>query len=217
MKAIFMLLACGCGAYGLDPALDVSQYAHKSWTSRDGFFKGAVSVIAQTPDGYLWLSTVFGLLRFDGVGCVPWQPPAGQSLPDQYVSWLLTARDGRLWIGTRMGVVSWKDGKLTHYPELIGGFSGPLLEDREGTIWAGRYGGREGSCVRFTGVRRGATEKTAVSARALTSLYEDRAGNLWAGGLAYLWRWKPGTPKFYRLPDRSFRSTALTKATTVSC
>ena len=33
--------------------------------------------IAQTPDGYLWLGTEFGLLRFDGVRSVPWQPPGG--------------------------------------------------------------------------------------------------------------------------------------------
>src|SRR5262245_46725819 len=49
------------------PTLDVSQLAHASWTLGDGFAKGAIHSIAQTPDGYLWLGTEFGLLRFDGV------------------------------------------------------------------------------------------------------------------------------------------------------
>ena len=52
-----MLLVC-FSAFALNPALDVNQYAHKSWTIRDGFFKGRIESIAQTPDGYLWLGTV---------------------------------------------------------------------------------------------------------------------------------------------------------------
>jgi ligand-binding sensor domain-containing protein len=48
---------------------------------REGFVKGAINAIAQTPDGYLWLGTEFGLIRFDGVRPVTWQPPAGQRLP----------------------------------------------------------------------------------------------------------------------------------------
>ena len=78
MLAGGMLALCPC-AKALDPALDVSQYAHTAWKIRDGFSKGYISSIAQTPDGYLWLGTEFGLLRFDAVRAVPWQPPAGQS------------------------------------------------------------------------------------------------------------------------------------------
>ena len=40
--------------------------------------------------------------------------------PSSYIRSLLAARDGRLWIGTTEGLASWKDGKLTHYPELAG-------------------------------------------------------------------------------------------------
>src|ERR1700692_355651 len=104
----------------LDPSLEVSQYAHNAWTIRDGFFKGTVHSIAQTPDGYLWLGTEFGLFRFDGVRSVPWQPPAGEHLPGSDIRSLIAARDGGLWIGATGGLASWKDGKLTHYPELVG-------------------------------------------------------------------------------------------------
>ena len=50
-----VFLVCRPLAYALDPGLDVSQYAHTAWNSS----------IAQTPDGYLWVGTEFGLLRFD--------------------------------------------------------------------------------------------------------------------------------------------------------
>jgi ligand-binding sensor domain-containing protein len=132
-----MLLAgCPC-AFALDPALDVSQYAHTAWKVREGFTKGFIYSIAQTPDGYLWLGTEFGLLRFDGIRNVPWQPPPGQHLPSSQIASLLAARDGTLWIGTWKGLASWKDGKLTQYPELAGRAIFGLLEDREGTVWAG--------------------------------------------------------------------------------
>ena len=42
-------------AFALNPDLDINQYAHKTWTVRDGFFKGSIYAIAQMPDGYLWL------------------------------------------------------------------------------------------------------------------------------------------------------------------
>ena len=65
-------------ALALNPALDVSQYAHTAWKVRDGFTKGIINSVAQTPDGYLWLGTDFGLVRFDGVRTVPWTLPGGE-------------------------------------------------------------------------------------------------------------------------------------------
>jgi len=124
-----MLLAGPPCAFALNPALDVSEYAHTAWKIREGFTKGIILSIAQTPDGYLWLGTEFGLLRFDGVRNVPWQPPPSQHLPSSDVKSLLAARDGTLWIGTLKGLASWKDGKLTQYPELAGQAIYTLLED----------------------------------------------------------------------------------------
>src|ERR1700686_4605415 len=74
-------MACCPCASALNPSLDINQYAHTAWMIGDGFFKSAISSIAQTPDGYLWLGTESGLLRFDGVRTVPWQPPAGEHSP----------------------------------------------------------------------------------------------------------------------------------------
>src|SRR5271170_6154168 len=99
-KATLILLACCPCAFALNPSLDINQYAHTAWTIRDGFFKGVITSIAQTPDGYLWLGTDSALLRFDGVRSVPWQLPAGEYLSSSYIRRLLAARDGRLWIGT---------------------------------------------------------------------------------------------------------------------
>src|SRR6266404_7264218 len=80
------MLAWGPCAFALDPALEVSQYAHTSWKIRDGFTNGIILSIAQTTDGYVWLGTESGLLRFDGVRSVPFQPPSGQQPPSGRIS-----------------------------------------------------------------------------------------------------------------------------------
>src|SRR6266851_3095454 len=127
-RALILLTCCTC-AFALHHDLDVSQYAHKSWTVREGFFKSGIRGITQTPDGYLWLGTQFGLLRFDGVKSVAWNPPPGQHLPGNFIRGILAARDGTLWIGTTKGLASWKGGKLTQYPELAGHDVFRVLED----------------------------------------------------------------------------------------
>ena len=176
-----------------------------------GFSKSVFYSIAQTPDGYLWLATTDGLLRFDGVQSVPWQPPAGDRLPDLYISSVISGRDGRLWIGTRRGLASWKDGKLTHYPEFDGQNVGKLLEDREGTIWAGTFSAQGGKLCEIHGGKSRCYGEDGSFGPGPNALYEDKAGNLWAGGLAYLWRWRPGPPKLYRLPDPKLSVHALTE------
>ncbi len=84
MQAVFVFgvfgALCPC-AFGLNPALEINQYAHRAWTVRDGDFKGSIYAIAQMPDGYLWLGTEFGLAQFDGVKSRNWRPPDGEHLP----------------------------------------------------------------------------------------------------------------------------------------
>ena len=199
--AAAVLLACCRCATALNPALDINQYAHNAWTIRDGFFKSVIYSIAQTPDGYLWLGTEFGLLRFDGVRSVSWQPPAGEHLPSTYVRSVLAARDGRLWIGTAEGLASWKDGKLAHYPELAGQNVHALVEDREGVVWAG--GGLPTG--RLCAIRRGSVQcygQDGSLGRGFFFLHEDSGGNLWTAGPIGLLRWKPDPPKLYPMPDQ---------------
>jgi signal transduction histidine kinase/ligand-binding sensor domain-containing protein len=198
--ALGILLACCSKALALDPSLDINQYAHTSWKIREGFSKGRVTSFAQTPDGYLWLGTEFGLLRFDGVHNVRWDPPTGEHLPSSYIRSLLAAQDGRLWIGTYKGLASWKDGKLTEYRELAGQTVDVLLQDREGTIWAGGYAGSIGRLCTIDSVRALCYGDDGRLGLWVASLYEDSRGNLWVGAQTGLWRWKPGPPKLYPMP-----------------
>ena len=184
-------------ASALNPDLDVSQYAHTSWKIRDGFVKGEIDSMAQTQDGYLWLGTEFGLYRFDGIRAIPWKPE-GQHLPPGSIRSLLVTRDGTLWIGAD-GLASFRNGKATEYPDLAQFYIFSLLEDHEGNVWVGAGGLPFGRLCRIhDGIVQcyGADGKFG---RIVRGLFEDSAGNLWAGVLDGVWKWNPGHPRYFHL------------------
>jgi signal transduction histidine kinase/ligand-binding sensor domain-containing protein len=195
-----LLFECDSMAGGIEPSLDVTQYAHTAWNVRDGRFKDPISSIAQTPDGYLWLGTQFGLVRFDGVRAVTWQPPAGQQLPSINIRSLFAGSDGRLWIGTQLGLASWKDGTLTTHRESAGVVGG-MIEDREGTVWVGtRYPPPGKLCAyRKDGVL--CYGEDGEFGTRVSSVLEDRQGHIWVGAEQGVWRWRPGEPRRFPLHD----------------
>ena len=65
-------------ALALDPDKHIDQYAHETWTAQDGLPGEAVYQILQSPDGYLWLRTSAGLVRFDGERFVLVDPVVGK-------------------------------------------------------------------------------------------------------------------------------------------
>jgi signal transduction histidine kinase/ligand-binding sensor domain-containing protein len=186
-------------AFGLNPDRLLSQYAHTTWRTSDGFFNSAPTAITQTSDGYIWIGTQSGLVRFDGVRFVPWTPPVGNQLPSSNITSLLSARDGSLWIGTMRGPVHWKNGELTTYPN-IAGFVDFFLEDRRGLVWMARtrVHDKMGPVCRMTdtkaqcyGVADGVAEGNAAA------LAEDPQGGFWIGG-TLLQRWRAGSSEIYR-------------------
>jgi signal transduction histidine kinase/ligand-binding sensor domain-containing protein len=192
-----MLSALCSTAFGLDPRLSISQYAHTAWTFRDGFSTGNIFSMAQTPDGYFWLGGEFGIFRFDGVRAVPWQPPAGQELPEKFAFNLVAALDGTLWIGTFSGLASWDGVKLTRHPELANRFVQALFADHEGTVWVGTRGG-VGSYARLCAMRRGSSQcfgDDGSLGKTVWTISEDRSGVLRIGAESGIWRWKPGPPR----------------------
>jgi ligand-binding sensor domain-containing protein len=101
--------------WAVDSNKRISQYAHSAWRLQDGAFGGTPNAISQTTDGYIWIGTQAGLMRFDGVQFLVWTSPDGKHLPSSQVTSLLGARDGSLWIGMEGGLSRWDKGTLTDY------------------------------------------------------------------------------------------------------
>jgi PAS domain S-box-containing protein len=194
-----MLLSGIPAALALDPDLRISQYSHSAWRVRDGAFAGAPSSITQTTDGYVWIGTLAGLLRFDGVRFVPFVPPIGKHLPNPAVISLRGATDGSLWIGTASGLARWKNGELFTFPEVVGRVNS-IYEDHDGTIWITRSRTDAGGVCKVTvPVATCYTPNDGVPPNAQV-LIRDNLGFFLIGHSTGIIRWKPGSSTSYELP-----------------
>jgi ligand-binding sensor domain-containing protein/signal transduction histidine kinase len=92
-------------AFGLDHTRKISQYLHDKWGEDKGFIGGRIYAIGQSADGYLWIGTERGLVRFDGSNFTLIQQPLPNSPAIGPVRGLVTDASGNLWIrleGPRM-------------------------------------------------------------------------------------------------------------------
>jgi ligand-binding sensor domain-containing protein len=138
------------------------QYRFDSWTTDNGLPQASVNSILQTRDGFIWLATFGGLVRFDGLrfqvfntgntkglrsGRVPglfedragnlWMTTEGQGR--NIVRAIYEDADGALWIGMYdSGLYRLKDGRFTHFTTLEGLFDNgvfSVIEDGNGNFW----------------------------------------------------------------------------------
>ena len=130
------------------PSLPLTQYGIDTWDSSDGLPQSRIRAIVQTRDGYLWLGTANGLVRFDGVNFTTFDIRSG-SLKDNEVGCLVEDDEGVLWIGTYGGgLTRYKDGRFTTFTTADGLPDDSIRKmdkDRLGNIWfatprgVGRY------------------------------------------------------------------------------
>jgi len=196
VAAIGCLLASS-PASGLDSTLRLTQYRHTAWRVQDGSFAAAPNAIAQTSDGYIWIGTGAGLVKYDGVRFAPWTAP-GQPTPfSAMVLSLLAAADGTLWIGTETRLFSLKNNTLS---EHVGGRINAIIEDRHHRIWVARSRPTDptGGLCRATGEQPrciGGDDRLRLSYA--VTLAEDIDGNLWIGSSGQLLRWSDHSAQGY--------------------
>ena len=186
-----LLFLAAVGARALDPARSIAQYGLDAWLDRDGLPQNSVRVIRQTRNGYLWLGTEEGLVRFDGVRFTVYSSRNVPAFRQNTVEAILEGRDGSLWIGTANGLLRKRGEEFIAY-RVADGLPDDsvlsLLEDREGTLWIGtaRQGLVRRSQERFhspLGKAQGLPGEKVIT------LLQSRDGAVWIGtdsGLARL-------------------------------
>lgn len=123
-----------------------SAFTVRSWEAEDGLPENTIPAMTQTPDGYLWLATFNGLVRFDGRRMTVFDPVNTPEMPSSRIHRLAVDRRGRLWTLSEFGDVCWYQAGRFHLarPGVDLGDERilTLMEDREGKVW-GNIGLRE--------------------------------------------------------------------------
>ena len=127
-----------------------SPFTVDVWNTEDGLPQSSVIAITQTRDGYLWLGTLNGLVRFDGNSLTTFDVNTTPGLPGNVVVFLFEDRRTNLWAGTaNAGLCRIRNGVVQNFD--IGGLGGNVtaaFEDELGVVWFATSGGRKFVCWR---------------------------------------------------------------------
>ena len=176
MLACLAALQIGVSAVDSAPR-PIAEWLHSTWTAKHGV-PADIRALAQTKDGYLWVGTALGLVRFDGVRFVPFTPGT-DTLKSVAVRRLLASRDGGLWIVWGGGGVSrFHRDTLTTYGEADGlPTTFDLTESSSGVLVAGTSKG----LFRFVdGKWNGASDDWRFPKTQSQGVWFDRDEVLWA-------------------------------------
>ena len=123
------------------PHLTLTMYNSRVWQAQDGLPQDTIQALAQTPDGYLWIGTSGGLIRFDGTRFVIYTRDNTPVFLDDSVWSLRASRDGTLWVGTEGGgLLRYRSGVFRSFSVddgLTNGFIRAIFEDRRSVLWVG--------------------------------------------------------------------------------
>ncbi|HEV2380445.1 MAG TPA: two-component regulator propeller domain-containing protein [Terriglobia bacterium] len=143
--AVLLASSCSTLSLALSPSKTFRQYVYTVWQTSEGLPQNTVRAIAQTPDGFLWLATPAGLVRFDGVNFRTFDRYNTPALPENSMTAVAVGRDGELWIGTdENGLLCLRSGKFTRYTTNDGLSSNSiaaLFLAADGTLWIGTHTG----------------------------------------------------------------------------
>lgn len=130
-------LAAPYSAAALEPTTPLASYGRQTWVMENGLPQNTVQTLLQTRDGFVWLGTEVGLVRFDGSGFQVFDRTTNPALPGNDIHCLLQTRDDSLWIGTGEGLAQWKDGVVTVFSSSDGLPANDIRalgEDQAGTL-----------------------------------------------------------------------------------
>lgn len=131
LRRAILVLACTAATI-----VSAAEFSIRSWDTDDGLPSSSVLALAQTPDGYLWLGTLRGLVRFDGLNFKVYDPANTPALTDGRILTLFADSTGTLWIGTESaGILTMRDGIFTAPKELVDRRLVSACEESAGIVW----------------------------------------------------------------------------------
>ncbi|MEO8191790.1 MAG: two-component regulator propeller domain-containing protein [Acidobacteriota bacterium] len=178
-------------AAALEPSSALAHYGYDVWDSDSGLPQNSVTAIVQTRDGYLWLGTQEGLVRFDGVHFAVFDTRNTPALGDDFVQALWQTRSGDLWIATSNGLAKLSGGEFTRmsFGDTFDGQQVTAIrESEDGALW---IGSREGVSRLKGGVLTRFWKRGAPPAF-IRAIAELPGGEMWFGGKSAMFRYRDG-------------------------
>ncbi len=182
--------------FALDPARELKQYNCQTWSRQNGLPANGITAITQARDGYLWLGTSVGLVRFDGIEFKPLDLSSATNLSGSTVTSLSNARNGGIWVGLDHSSFGFCDGRSFSFRGQLGGDMRmnvhSIMESADGTLW---FAAAENGAARLTptGTFEQLTNSGTSTNGGLNALccYADREGRVWFGS-DELYCWQAG-------------------------
>ncbi|MGA8028969.1 MAG: two-component regulator propeller domain-containing protein [Bryobacteraceae bacterium] len=176
MRKFFVIFFAAVPLFALDKEQDLSRYGRQTWQTESGLPQNTVHAILQTHDGYIWLATEGGLVRFDGVKFQVYDSQNTPKLRSNNIRCLLEDRENALWIGTADGLTRFDGSQFSTYTtdeglpsnsiwSIYQGPSGPLSVSTSG-----------GSAEYRRQARFQASNTQSIGA---VGTYQDREGATW--------------------------------------
>lgn len=164
----------------LDPERAVHHFVHDSWDVEDGLPSYAINDILRTRDGYLWLATYDGAVRFDGVRFRVFNRQNTAEMPTSLVHALHEDEHGNLWFGSQKGLLRYQEGRIlpakSRLPdEDVTDFA---QDEKRGGFWIGT---RSGVAYFNGGVNVVYTAADGLEDEAVSVVSGARDGGLWVG------------------------------------
>ncbi len=168
------------------------RYVQEAWTVKDGLPVNALSRLLQSSNGYLWLASHDGLIRFDGVSFTVFNTSNTPSLVSNRIADLIETPDGVLWLRT-------EDHRLIQYTKggfktcgvsdgLPQGFAFSMYQDEAGTLWVGTLEG-----LRYWNGSSLTPFASQHVGEPVNKIIRTQDGSVWAGGIySALFQISPG-------------------------
>ena len=145
IKTLILILSISTPflSYGMDPSKKLHHYVHRSWQSVDGLPQNSAHSIVQSDNGFIWIATQEGLVRFDGASFRVYNRTNYPELGSNDIRTLALGKDNSLWIGTYGGgAINLKHGKMKVF-NIDNGLSGNLVRtiyiDDNNCAWIGTF------------------------------------------------------------------------------
>lgn len=195
----------------------LSQYTLTSWNTRDGLPHNSVNSIGQDKDGYLWLATWEGPVRYNGREFKVFDDLDELQMPESGTLGLATSVTGdSVWFSGPRGGLTRFDGERWQALERSPGFVFKLARDPAGDLWAAasgsgvaRYQGN--SLLRTYTQGDGLPHGFAFSVQ-VTPAHGERTATLWAGTSGGLTYYDPDSDSFVAvdsIPQQQVRAVLL--------